>query len=360
MSGKKIYFIQSTDPQKSIDIQFLEELFKKNPNWVIYKEGDSKIDFSYIIGRYENVAQTDISYRFTKSHQHYLTNKNILWKTIKNEDENFYNKYMVKHYDIDIENLDSNKDIFKDIKIKIIRPDWTFERNGIILVDNFESFKRYMFKKGKYLYETITKRRPRESHNFVASDFIKNVLLYNNRVTDFRVFFIISYFNDTYRGYLIKPIIMNLGQYQRNNFNIHHIKENITNAHSEEDHYLKDLIPQIGYDNYKKIKQQILHIMSFLFRLIKKYKIMELNIDQTAGYEIFGLDFISDDKYNVKLIEFNEKTGLGNYDDFIYKNLSNAIINCTINKIYEDKYKIKLDENMKNKFIRIRSNKKYL
>ena len=87
---------------------------------------------------------------------------------------------------------------------------------------------------------------------------------------------------------------------------------------------------------------------------------MQLYLDQNGGYEIFGLDFISDDKYNVKLIEFNEKTGLGGYPTFIYQNIANNIINSTINKAFDDKYKINLDDNMKNKFIRIRSNKKYL
>jgi hypothetical protein len=360
---KKIYYLQTTNPEKSININLLEDLFKKNTNWInfdINLHKNSKIDFSYIIGRYENVAETDISYRFTHSHHYYLTNKNILWKTIKNEDEKFYNDYMVKHYDINMEDMDENIKIFKDNKIKIIRPDWTFERSGIALVRSFEDFKKYISKKGKYLYENINKRRPNQKHNFVASNFIQNVLLYKNRVTDFRVFFLVSYINNTYRSYLIKPIIMNLAEYERTDFKINNIKENLTYAHSITDNFIRDLIPSIGYENYKKIRQQILHILSFLYRLIKKYKIMQLYLDQNGGYEIFGLDFISDDKYNVKLIEFNEKTGLGGYPTFIYQNIANNIINSTINKAFDDKYKINLDDNMKNKFIRIRSNKKYL
>ena len=90
---------------------------------------------------------------------------------------------------------------------------------------------------------------------------------------------------------------------------------------------------------------------------------MKLYPDQKGCYEIFGLDFISDEKFNVKLIEFNEKTGFGDYDDNVYQNVANCIINATINKQYdkdENKYQIGLDENIRNKFIRIRSNKKYL
>jgi hypothetical protein len=363
MTEKKIYYINSDNPDKSIDIEFFGDLFKKNSNWRPYDINDKKIDFSYVIGKYKDI-KTDISYHFTTSHRKYLTNKSILWKTIKNYDDKFYNKYMVRHFEIDPENIEMNKDIFIDIfknnKMIIIRPDWTFERSGISIINNFESFKNYMNKKGKYIYDNINKRYPNEKHNFIASEYIQNVLLYKNKVTDFRVFFLISYINNTYRSYLIKPIIMNLGQFERTKFNIHNIKENITTAHGTTDNYLKDLIPEIGKENYNKIKNQILQILSVLFKIIKKHKIMELYNDQNGAYEVFGLDFVSDDKYNVKLIEFNEKTGLGNYEDFIYQNIANCIINGTVNKLDNDKYHIELDNNIRNKFIKIRSNKNYL
>jgi len=359
MTEKKIYYINSENPDKSIDIEFFKDLFDKNPNWVAYNDTHKKIDFSYVIGKYKKIP-TEISYRFTASHEKYLTNKSILWKTIKTEDENFYNKYMVKHYEIDADNIEKNKHIFQNNKLIIIRPDWAFERRGISIVNDFNSFKNYMNRKGKYMLEKIKKIYQGDKHNFIASEYVQNVLLYKNKVCDFRVFFLITYINNTYRGYLIKPIIMNISEFERTKFNIQNIKENITTAHGTIDYYLKDLIPEIGKDNYVKIKNQILQILSFLFKLIKKYKIMEKYPDQIGCYEIFGLDFISDDKYNVKLIEFNEKTGLGDYDDFVYQNIANCIINATINKAYNNEYKIELDDNIRNKFIRIRSNKKYL
>jgi len=371
MTEKKIYYINSDNPDKSIDINFFVNLFKKNLNWIPYDDNDidnvninvNKIDFSYIIGKYKDI-KTEISYRFTISHRKYLTNKAILWKTIKNEDENFYDKYMVKHYEIDINNIDNLRNIFNQKKYIIVRPDWAFERLNITIFNNFESFKKYMSNKGKYIYDKIKQKHPNEKYNFVASEYISNVLTYKNKVSDFRVFFLISYINNTYRGYLIKPIMMNTAEKERTKFNIYDIKENITSAHNTTDNYLKDLIPEIGKDNYNKIKNQILHILSFLFRLIKKYKIMQKYPDKNGSYEVFGLDFISDDKYNVKLIEFNEKVGLGDYEDFIYQNIANCIINATINKQYNNEYDkqymIELDENIRNKFVRIRSNKKYL
>lgn len=123
---------------------------------------------------------------------------------------------------------------------------------------------------------------------------------------------------------------------------------------------MRDLKSQVGKENYKFMKSQILHILSHLFKLIKNNQIMDKYIDQNNVYELFGLDFIADDRYNIKLIEFNEKTGLGGYSDEIYINIANAFINSTINKTYDESYKIKLDDNVKKNLIRIISNKDYL
>jgi len=358
---KKKYFIYSDNPDKSIKLNFLDNLFKKNTNWESYNiDSNEDIDFSYIIGRYENAPPTDISYRFTTKHRNFLTNKYILYKTIEREDNDLYENYMVKHYEIDMDNLENNKKLFHNGKILIIRPTWAFERSGITIVDNFNAFKKYMDKKGRHMYNNIVSRRPRETHKFVASEYIKNTLTYQNKVCDFRVFFLITFVNGIYRAYLVKPIMMNLAQYERKDFNITHIKENITYAHEVADHFMRDLKNQVGKKNYKSMKNQILHILSHLFRMIKNYQIMDKYIDQNSVYELFGLDFIADDKYNIKLIEFNEKTGLGGYSDEIYKNIANAFVNATINKTYDDNFKIKLDDNVKKNIVRIRSNKNYL
>lgn len=358
----KKYLLYSDNPDKSIDIELLKDLFDKNSNWKPYdKELDKFIDFSYVIGNYKNIP-SDISYRFNLTHRDFLTNKHILYKTIEREEPELYNKFMVKHYDINIEDLEKNKHIFLNGKLIIIRPTWAYERSGIIIVDNFQSFKNYMNNKGKYLYYNILKKRPNEKHTFVASEYIKNVLTFNNRVSDFRVFFLVSLVDGIYRSYLIKPIVMNLSKFERTKFNITNIKENITFAKNDKDYFMHDLKKNIGKDNYKFMKSQILHILSTLFRLIKKYKIMDKYEDQNNVYEIFGLDFISDNNYNIKLIEFNEKTGLGDYEDDLYQNIANAFINSTINKKYSnsDMYKIQLDDFIKKNIVRIRSNKKYL
>jgi hypothetical protein len=357
---KKKYLLYSDNPDKSIDIELLEDLFKKNINWEPYSSNDEKsVDFSYIVGKYKNI-QTEISYRFNTTHREFLTNKYNLYKTIEREDTELYKNFMVKHYDINIDNLEKNKHIFSSGKLIIIRPTWAYERSGIMIFNNFQSFKNFMIKKGKYLYDNITKKKPDEKNTYVASEYIRNSLIYKNRVCDFRVFFLITFVNGIYRAYLVKPIVMNVSKSERKEFNITNITENITFAHGDKDYFMSDLKSQVGKENYKFMKNQIMHILSRLFKLIKKYKIMKKYEDQKDVYELFGLDFMSDDKYNIKLIEFNEKTGLGDYEDDLYQNIANAFIKSTINKKYDDNYKIDLDNVSKKNIIRIRTNKKYL
>ena len=97
-----------------------------------------------------------------------------------------------------------------------------------------------------------------------------------------------------------------------------------------------------------------------LFKLIK-YKCVFSNYDNNLNtYEIFGLDFIADEYFNIKLIEFNNKTGMKAYPETLYKSVVSGIINATINKLYEKEYHIKIDSNIKQNIIRIHSNKKYI
>jgi hypothetical protein len=165
-----------------------------------------------------------------------------------------------------------------------------------------------------------------------------------------------------YRAYFVKPIIMNLSLYERSKtFNINNLKENITNpGNDDRDYYFEDLQEQIGKENGKYIINQIKQNLTYLFKLIKKFKIMRAYPDQKHVYELFGLDFIVDKNYNVKFIEFNEKTGLGDYEDFQLENIASSFIYSTVNKLYSDEYKLKIDDREFKDILRVKSNKKYL
>lgn len=360
---QKKYYIQVINKEKAVPEEYFINLFEKNINWTKIDniENEKELEFTYVIGDYLKNIDEKISYHYDTLHRKYLTNKSILYKTIQKEEPENYKKFMVYHTDVDINNLEQYKDLFKNNKLFILRPSWQFERAGIYIFDSFDNFKKFMEKEGRKNYEYIKKRYPNDEHQMVLSEYIKDTLLYNNRVLDFRVFFLITYVNNIYRAYLIKPIIMNLGAYERDEkFDPSKIRENITVPGNYADYFFTDLKKQLGKDKSKYIMIQIKHILSFLLKIIKKYNVMKPYPEQNNVYEVFGVDFIVDSKLNVKLIEFNEKTGLGGYKPFLYNRMANAFIHSTVNKLYNDEYKIEIDKNIKKKIIRISTHKDYL
>ncbi len=366
LNNQKTYFIKVDNENKGVHLEYIEEIFRNNSNWRLVNEEEAKqlkyVDFSYVIGKADYSIKANISYRFNTYHRKYLTNKSNLYKTIQREEPENYKRFMVYHTDIDINNLDKYKHLFINNKIFILRPTWSFERANIELFDNFDKFKTFINKNGKHLLYKGNKKEPDGDNRLVLSEYIKDLLLFNNRVFDLRVYLVISLIEGVYRAYFVKPIIMNLSLYERSKtFNIDNIKENITNpGNDDRDYFFEDLQEQIGKENGKYIINQIKQNLTYLFRLIKKFKIMRPYPDQKNVYELFGLDFIVDNNYNVKLVEFNEKTGLGDYEDFQLENIASAFVYSTVNKLYSDEYKLKIDDREFNDILRVKSNKNYL
>jgi hypothetical protein len=352
-------------PQK-----FFIKLFNTNKNWnriEVEKYNNEKIDFLYNIriNKFYDI-NCNIGNVFYPSHLKYLTNKYNLYKTIEKYSPETYDKYMVKHYEVDINNPDKNKDLFDNKKIFILRPTWGFERHGITIYKKYEDYENYFNTIGKKQYYNVIKRKNRndndefkyDTYKYVLSEYIDNQLLFKNKIFDLRILNIISLVNKKYRSYLINPIVIHSAKKEKTeNFNL---DTAISTPFSKEDHFFNELENEIGLKNAEFILNQIKHVLLILLNIIKKNKVFEnyKNINNT--YEIFGLDFIVDNNYNVKLIEFNHKVGLVNYEYVVYRNLASCIINSTINKFYDKEYHIKIDKNIKKNIIRIHSSKKYL
>ena len=201
---------------------------------------------------------------------------------------------------------------------------------------------------------------------YVLSEYLQNQLLINNKVFNFRVFYLVSLVNNKYRSYLILPLVIHLANKEKSNLNLN-LSELITSDGTAEnerdlfqDNYLyNDLVNKIGFDNNLFMTNQIKHILSKLFKLIK-YKCVFSNYDNNLNtYEIFGLDFIADEYFNIKLIEFNNKVGINDYSDLLYKTFVSCIINATINKLYEKEYHIKIDSNIKQNIINLTKDNNY-
>ena len=351
--------------------EYFLDLFKQNKNWVLLnKYNNEELSFLYNVDvKFFYNIKCDIANLFMPTHLKYLTNKSNLFHTIQKYLPETYDKYMMYHTDVDINNLEQYEKLFIDNKKFILRPTWGFARYGISIFNNFNDFKNFMLNIGKKELnnETDFKKRTNKYNKlvYVLSEFLQNQLLYNNKVFNFRVFYLISLINNKYRSYLILPFVIHLAEKNYND-NLE-TTSSISSSFAphlniyQDNLKLNDFEKKFGKDKYIYVLNSIKFILSKIYKLIKYKKIFKNYDNNNNTYELFGLDFIADNNFNIKLIEINDQVGLNlKYPPVIYQSISSAMINSTINKLYDKEYHIKIDKNIKKNIIRIHSNKKYL
>ena len=333
------------DKKSYIPKKFFTALYKNNVNWAEETIMPKKISFLYNVGC-KNLYKIwpDIGNLFMPAHS--LTNKSALVQTITLNGTAFYKKYMMPTSIIDIENLEAQRKLFKKDKVFILRPSWTFSRKGIKVFSNFNDFNDFMITEGtQEQHKARTKaNEDLQGIHYIISEYLQNQLLFKNKVFNLRVFFLVTNVNQKWYSYLIKPIIIHTADKTKSS-DYNDIQAQISSGSSDsEDFYFEDLVNEIGTRAGFRIMRQIIQILSKLFNIIKPGNVMKKWHNMNASYEIFGLDFIISDKYAVKLVEFNDRVGLVNYPDYIYENMANAIINGTINKAYDDRYKLNISK----------------
>lgn len=348
----------------SIPIKYFDEIFNNNKNWInVKKHTNENISFLYNVDvKYFFTIETDISNLFKPTHLLWITNKSNLFHTMKRFLPNVYKKYMVFHTDIDMNNLSKYEKLFDGKKIYIIRPSWGHARYGIKLFNNFKDFKTFLLTDGikELRGETGYKKRTNSNNKFVyvLSEYVTNQLLIKKYVFNFRVMFLVSLVNNKYRGYFVMPIVLHLAKKEREN-NLNPDDAISTSGIPELNLYqdnidYDDLTQHFGEENTLNMINQIKYVLSKLLKLIKKKKILENYEKVHNTYEIFGLDFISDDNFNIKLIEFNDQVGLNErYPSIIFQTLASCIVHSTINKLYDKQYHLPIDKTVRKNIIRI-------
>jgi hypothetical protein len=346
------------DKKSYIPKKFFTALYKNNTNWVeeTNLSMPKNISFLYNVGcKTLHKIWPDIGNLFMPSPS--LTNKSALVQTVTLNYTTFYKKYMMPTTIIDIENLWLYQKLFKKDKIFILRPSWEFSRKGIKIFSNFDDFNDFMKTEGIQEQNNARTKVNKDSPNtnlihYIISEFLQNQLLFMNKVFNLRVFFLVTNVNNKWYSYFINPIIIHMADKTKSSdYTDITAQISSTGTHETKDFYFEDLIKEIGTPAGERIMHQILKILSKLFNIIRNDIVMKKWHNMKHAYEIFGLDFIISDKYAVKLVEFNDRIGLVGYPDFIFENMANAIINGTVNKAYDDRYKLNIS---KEEIIRIK------
>lgn len=338
----------------------VNKLISTNPNWKLGDINDKFINFIY----WDNYVQikklgiddieTDLKIFFhdSKSNKKILTNKALLYDNFLLFDKEFTNKYFMPQYDLLKTNLNSLKNIFDNNNIWILKPTFGFSGSGIKILKNFEELKKNYdknFKLNKINNKNFHYNFTASNKTWILSKYITNPLLFLKKKFHFRIFIIITKINNIIEGYLfnIIPIVIAKKDYVKNNF----INKDIYNTHWQEDRSKQFVFPidfynEFGYDKTEIIHNQIKTISNKFFDILKNKITLKCYSETKNCYEIFGVDLMVDDNFNVKIIEFNEKPGFGSITDFPYFSylFLQVLFETTINKFYDKKYHIKIND----------------
>lgn len=342
----KYYHIDTVD-KRDIPKRFFENIFKNNKSW---KYSYNQCNFSYNITKKSYNMKCDIGFRFKNIHRQYLTTKANLYHTLKKESDFIVDNIMLPTYDFKPDsNINDFKKLFEKEKILILRPTWGFARKSILIFNDFHKFKKFMETEGyNEMKNANIKRSQSIDEHYILNRFIEGHL-YNGYVYNFRVFMLVSLIDNNYYCSYINNHIVHLGDIPYNegkdNINTDNVKGLISGSTNDVmfDKYLKSLTKEQG--DY--IMKQIDYIVRVLFHIIKKYKYMKVYENYKNGYEIYGIDFIVKQDFQVILVEMNDKTGFESYNDITYTGLTNMIVDMTLNKMKDKEYHIKISDDIK-------------
>lgn len=230
-----------------------------------------------------------------------LFNKCILHKLINDSGDRKLQSHIPKTCDLkDVKHL-------KEGQILILRPcaPWAAAGKGIVRVTN-----------DKQLQEEKHKYEQNKKFSIIASEYIRNPLLFDDRKFHLRMYMIfVATPKFQYNLAKIGKILTAKKPYVNKYFDDLEIHD--THVHSTKHDYFfpKDFnetnIPGIN-EHISDIWEQMNYICGKLSNFVKsKIKPYE---ESKSGYHVFGLDFMIDASYHVFLIECNHRPGYANID----------------------------------------------
>ena len=311
---------------------------------------------------------------FFKNIDNYINNNN---NNNENLNNNLKNKHLYSQFFSIYKDKSYNNGIFQPLfipKTHLIKNIWLLKPSNlnrgrnIILCENLDKIKK----------EINFIKKNKQFQYLLLQKYIENVLLYNKRKFDIRIWVLVVFINNKIECFYFKEghlksstenynlndnnIFIHLTNYSIQKYNNNFSKFEIGNEISfkEFQNFLGEKI------NFKsKILPNIIKIIKISINsVINKFNL----INRNYCFEIFGYDFILDTNYVPYLLEINTNPGLEISSPLISKLIPRMIDDCfrlTIDKVFErdgeeDLYKNKSpfsvedykdDENMWEKII---------
>lgn len=344
--------------------QFIDFIFSLNKNWKKASPDDKNIDFVYFDSYADFKNQVDISkiysnikYEFNDFNKNKIkiTNKALLYDNFLIYNKEFTKKYFMPQYNLSKTNIEELKDIFDNGNIWILKPTFGYKGSDIKIFTNYDNFKKYynteaIQKLNKY--KNSHKKNPLVKYDgWVLSKYVTKPHLFLKRKYHFRVYLFITFIEDELKGHLfnIFPMIIAKKDYKNGNYN----NKNSHNTHwtdLRENVYLFpfDFITNFGYKKTVEVFYNIKNIVINIFHFIKDNLNFQCFPEAKNCFEIFGIDILLDENFELKILEINQNVSFQVLNDFsiLAFGFIQSIIEITINKYYSEKYQIRLIKNL--------------
>ena len=348
MNEKKYTYLILSD---YIDTNIVGNMFNKK-YWKPYQLNKNNnvnnyVDFVYFDGKYRWDRRlwdlkTNI-YSAMSDEVYSVGDKGKLYDNFVKISPKLADKYMMKQYKIDI--LDKNnmnkllnsnkyKNIFKNNTTWILKPVDGFKGYGIKVVDNYNDMVDHLLKY-KDKNDRYQLRRLKGSKPWVISKYIDNPLLFGGK--KFHIRLNLMYFiknknnNKITNGFLFKggAIVRAKNKFVSKNYN----NKNIHDTHhiiGDEIKFPEGFTKEFGVDKTNKVMDDIINISNIIFKILdnNNANCFPNNIN---CFNMFGIDIMIDNNFNVKLLECNSQTGLIEYN---IKEYFKNIIDITVGDLY--------------------------
>lgn len=245
-----------------------------------------------------------------------FTNKQILHDYVSKIDPKTFEKYFMKQFNYNGSVYRLNKD-----KMYIVKPTIGFSGFGIKVFNDKNKLKQYIdnFKIDeknvkpeilRFLKNKVNMDNSNSKFDWVIQEYIENPLLINERKFHMRVIILGTHINNKNHIYLCKKsvIIPAKLKYSKDNLDMDVHDSHIGTTTEEE----REIFPDRFNDYFGNEKTT--RIQNQIYRLLKKLKALNFFdfgcYPETKNcYEMFGLDIMITDDFNIKCIEMNADPG---------------------------------------------------
>lgn len=307
------YFIKSDYLDTSYLVNKLED-------WKEY-DNSGKIDFIYYDGDHRSNKELNkkiVTLKSVIDTKDTLTNKLRLYEILDKP------LYMPLTY------IDPNKVPFTKNSKYILRPVQGWSGKELYVVKTKDQLTKYL--------DIIRKTYKKE---VLISEYIQDLMLYNQKIFHLRVYFVVSVINKKYKTYMVDYILTARAKekYSKNK----ELNKNVYDSHlgkSSTDVIFPEDFTFLTPEQKTNITHQMKGILYLVSEKFKEY-ISCYTPDSKNCFELLGVDFMITNDLIVKLLEINTKVSFETHTEKVKNKLSQIIFDGIysqfINPVFSNK-----------------------